>query len=401
MNKGGEGVKYNFDEVIERRGTLSHKWDNMVYEFPENPNAIPLWVADMDFPSPRPVVEAIQKRAEHPIFGYSDISENSQRLVAQWQEKNGWKPDPNWVTFSNGIVPALSAAVESYTEIGEGVIIQPPVYYPFREAIENNNRKLIENNLLYEDGKWNINFDELEQMAADPNNKLLLLCHPLNPVSRVLDKEELTKIAEICLKNHVILMVDEIHSDLIYPHKKFYSVAGLDTRYESITVTAVAPSKTFNIAGLQMSAIIIPNKDLFDKFEKTMTKRVYIPNLFGTVAFDAAYGDPECKEYLEQLIDYLWNNYLFLDEYLKKYMPKMKCQKPDATYLLWLDCRELGLEQEELELFCLKEGGVAFDSGRWFGKGGSGFMRINIGCPRSILEKALIQLRNAYVKRGF
>ena len=394
-------MKYNFDEVIDRHGTLSHKWDNMVYEFPDNPDAIPLWVADMDFPSPRPVVEAIQKRAAHPIYGYSDISANSQMLVAKWQRKSGWEVKPDWVTFSNGIVPALSAAVESYTEAGEGVIIQPPVYYPFKEAVENNGRRLVENHLIYKDGRWGINFEELEEMAAVPNNKLLLLCHPLNPVSRVLDKEELEKVAEICLKNHVILMVDEIHGDLVYPHKKFYSVAGLDPQYEQITVTAVAPSKTFNIAGLQMSAIIIPNQELRTKFEKVMTKRVYIPNLFGTVAFDAAYGDPECEEYLEQLIDYLWKNYLFIDEYLKKNMPKIKCQKPDATYLLWLDCRELGLKEEELERFCLKEGGVAFDSGRWFGRDGSGFMRMNIGCPKSLLEKALEQLQKAYEKRGF
>lgn len=394
-------MKYNFDEVLDRHGTASYKWDFMSYAYPDNPDAIPLWVADMDFACPRPIVEAVMKRAAHPIYGYSDISERSRELAAKWQKKNGWEVDPSWVTFSNGIVPALSAIVETFTEPGDGVIIQPPVYYPFRESVENNGRKVVENCLVRKDGQWGINFEELEKLAEDPNNKVLLLCHPLNPVSRVLEKEELCRIAEICLKNHVILAVDEIHSDLVYPHKKFYSLAGLDKRYEEITITAIAPSKTFNIAGLQMSAVIIPNRELYDKFVVTMNRRVYIPNAFGVVAFDAAYGDPECEEYLSQLLEYLWDNYLFVDEYLKENMPKIKCQKPDATYLLWLDCRELGLEEEDLDCFCLKEGGVAFDSGRWFGKDGSGFMRINIGCPRSLLEKALAQLKDAYIKRKF
>lgn len=394
-------MKYNFDEVLKRKGTLSHKWDNMANEFPGNPDAIPLWVADTDFPCPRPVTEAIQKRAAHPIYGYSDFSDKSQLLAAKWQKRHGWDVDPSWITFSNGIVPALSALVETFSEPGDGVIIQPPVYYPFREAVENNGRKVVENPLVFENGQWGINFEELEMQARDPKTKLLLLCHPLNPVSRVLEKEELCHIAEICLENQVILAVDEIHGDLVYPHKKFYSLAGLDKRYEEVTVTAVAPSKTFNIAGLQMSAIIIPNRQLLEQFEKTMARRVYIPNLFGVVAFDAAYGDPECEEYLEQLLEYLWGNYLFLNEYLENSMPRIKCQKPDATYLLWLDCRELGLNDDELEDFFLKEGGTALDAGRWFGTGGCGFMRINIGCARSVLHQALDQLKQAYIKRKF
>lgn len=394
-------MKYNFDEAPDRHGTLSHKWDYMKYKFPDNPDAIPFWVADMDFACPQPVVEAVKKRAEHPIYGYSDISDQSRQLVANWQKRNGWRADPSWVTFSNGVVPALSAMIESFTKPGEGVIIQPPVYYPFREAVENNGRKVVKNHLIQEDGVWKINFDELAEQAADPDNKLLLLCHPLNPVSRVLDQEELRRIAEICLKNNLIVAVDEIHSDLVFPHKTFYSLASLDKRYEQITATAVAPSKTFNIAGLQMSAVIIPDRELREKFETVMARRVYIPNLFGAAAFDAAYGDPECEEYLSQLLAYLWDNYLFLDTCLKEHMPKIKCQKPDATYLLWLDCRRLGLGDRDLEDFFLKKAGIALDAGHWFGKGGSGFMRINIGCPRSLLAKGLEQLKDAYKRENF
>lgn len=396
-------MKYDFDKVIDRTGTLSYKWEARDINFPENPQALPFWVADMDFPCPRPITEAVQKRAEHPIYGYTKTSDNSQKLIAAWEKRrNGWDVRPEWVSFTNGVVPALSSMVAAFTEPGDGVIIQPPVYYPFAESIVNNGRVVVNNNLICDGARWNINFEELEELAAEPKNKVLLFCHPLNPVSRVLKKEELLKVAEICLRHKVILVVDEIHSDLVYRHCKFQSIAALGKDIEQICVTAAAPSKTFNIAGLQMSAIIIPNQELREKFQKEIEKRVlYIMNVFGTVAFDAAYSEPECEEYLEQLIDYLWDNYLFLDQYLKTYMPKIKCQRPDATYLLWLDFRELGLNDEELETFCLKEAGIAFDTGKWFGGDGSGFMRINVGCPRSMLKKALDLMRAAYQKRNF
>lgn len=396
-------MKYDFDKMIDRTGTLSYKWEARDINFPDNPQALPFWIADMDFPCPDPIVKAIQKRAAHPIYGYSKVSDNSRSLVAAWEKKrNGWDVSPEWVSFTNGIVPALSSMAAAFTEPGDGIIIQPPVYYPFRESIENNGRKVVNNNLIFDGEKWSINFEELEELAEEPENKLLLFCHPLNPVSRVLEVEELQRIADICFKNHVVLAVDEIHSDLVYRHCKFHSMAALSKEVEQICVVATAPSKTFNIAGLQMSAIIIPNEELREKFQKEIEKRVlYIANLFGATAFEAAYSDPECEEYLEQLIDYLWENYLFLDQFLKEHMPKIKCQKPDATYLLWLDFRELGLDDAELESFCLKEAGVAFDVGKWFGGDGEGFMRINIGCPRSILAQGLEQLKDAYQKRGF
>lgn len=395
-------MPYDFDKVIDRTNTMSQKWDNQEENFPENPKALPFWVADMDFPCPEPIVRAVQERAAHPIYGYSMIGKKSKELAAGWQKRrHSWDVDPSWVTFSNGIVPALNAAVTAYTEPGDGVIIQPPVYYPFREAIENNGRKVIDNPLVYDGEKWDVNLDELDRLTEEKSNKLLLLCHPLNPVSRVLTKEELIRIGEICEKNHVLMIIDEIHSDLVYRHTKFYSLASLNEKFAQNSVTAVAPSKTFNTAGLQMSAIIIPNEKLRKKFEQEMEKRNYIPNLFGSVAFEAAYSDPECEEYLEELIDYLWDNYVFLDQYLKERMPKIKCQKPDATYLLWLDFGELHMSSEEIESFCLKEAGLAFDAGRWFGGESENYMRINIGCPRSQLKRALELLEKAYKKRNF
>lgn len=396
-------MKYNFDEVIDRTGSLSYKWETRDVNFPKNPQALPFWVADMDFPCPQPIVDAIQKRAAHPIYGYTKTSDHSSKAVAAWQKKrNHWDVNPEWVSFSNGVVPALSSMVAAFTEPEDGVIIQPPVYYPFAESIVNNGRNVVNNNLVYDGTQWNINFEELEELAADPKNKLLLFCHPLNPVSRVMSEEELRRVAEICLRHHVILVVDEIHSDLVFRHCKFRSMAALGKEIEQICVTATAPSKTFNIAGLQMSAIIIPNEELRRKFQKEMEKRVlYIMNVFGATAFDAAYSDPECEEYLDQLIDYLWENYVYLDQYLKENMPKIKCQKPDATYLLWLDFRELGLDDEEIEKFCLEEAGVALDVGKWFGGSGNGFMRINIGCPRSLLKEGLDLLKAAYQNRNF
>ncbi len=396
-------MKYNFDEMLDRNGTLSYKWDGRSIDYPNNPEALPFWIADTDFPCPRPIVKAVQERAAHPIYGYSKVSDDSKALIAAWEKKrNGWDAKPEWVTFTNGIVPALSAIVAAFTEPGDGVIIQPPVYYPFRDSVINNDRTVVNNDLIFDGEKWTINFEELEELAAKPENKLLLFCHPLNPVSRVLSEEELRRVGEICVRHHVILAVDEIHSDLIYRHCTFHSIAALSKEIEQNCIVATSPSKTFNIAGLQLSAILIPNKNLLKAFEKETAKRVlYIANLFGATAFQAAYSDPECEEYLEQLIDYLWDNYLFLDQYLKEHMPKIKCQKPDATYLLWLDFRELGLSDEELQKFCLQEGNIALDVGAWFGGDGSGFMRLNIGCSRSLLKQGLDRLAAAYQKRGF
>ena len=214
-------MKYNFDEMLDRNGTLSYKWDGRSIDYPDNPEALPFWIADTDFPCPRPIVKAVQERAAHPIYGYSKVSDDSKALIAAWEKKrNGWDAKPEWVTFTNGIVPALSAIVAAFTEPGDGVIIQPPVYYPFRDSVINNDRTVVNNDLIFDGEKWTINFEELEELAAKPENKLLLFCHPLNPVSRVLSEEELRRVGEICVRHHVILAVDEIHSDLIYRHPR-------------------------------------------------------------------------------------------------------------------------------------------------------------------------------------
>ncbi|MEQ2456875.1 MalY/PatB family protein [Flavonifractor hominis] len=395
-------MNYDFDHLPDRHGTFSYKWDEVASEFPQAPDVIPMWVADTDFPCPKEIVEAIQKRAAHPIYGYGQIDHDSAALLAQWEKKrNQWDVDPQWITYCNGVVVGLNAIISAFSEEGDGVIIQPPVYYPFREAVEKTRRKLCLNELYNNGDHWAIDFEQLERLAKDPCNKILLLCNPHNPVSRVYRRDELEKIGEICLKHHVVIASDEIHSDLIYPGHKHIPIASLSPEIAAITVTAVSPSKTFNIAGLQMSALIAPSRDMLERLEEELDRRCYIPNLFGSIAWKAAYSDGGCEEYVEELMNYLWGNYLYLDQYLREHMPKIRCQKPEATYLMWLDCSGLGLEQEELKRFFVEDARVGVEEGTLFGGASASFMRMNIGCARATLKQALEQLESAYQKRGF
>jgi cystathionine beta-lyase len=395
-------LRYDFDNVLNRQGTLSYKWDVRNKVFPDNPQVLPLWAADMDFRCPKEISDAIQERAAHQIYGYSLIEDDFGHLVADWQKKrNGWTVKPEWIAFYNGVIPSLNAIVTAFTKEGDGIIIQPPVYYQFNRAIVNNNRVVIENELLYNGSRWSIDFDGLERLARKTENKLLMLCNPHNPVSRAFEKEELLKIGEICLKNQVLIVSDEIHSDLVYRHCKHVPIASLNNEISDITLTAVSITKTFNIAGLPISSIITSNSDLLEKFKTETERRSYMPNLFGSVALRAAYTSEGCAEYLEQLIDYLWENYLFIDQYLNTYVPKIKCQRPEATYLLWLDCSELELEPEQIERFFVQEAGVGLENGLWFGRKTGKYMRINIACSRSVLKACMEQIRSAYEKRKF
>ncbi|MCI8598768.1 MAG: pyridoxal phosphate-dependent aminotransferase [Lachnospiraceae bacterium] len=394
-------MNYNFDKVPDRRNTFSHKWDYNKFEFPERPDAIPMWVADMDFPCPVEIVNAVRERAEHPIYGYGTMAEDSERLVAAWQKsRHGWEIAPSWVTYTNGVVPALSMAVRAFAEAGEGVIIMSPVYYPFHKTVVNNSRVLRKNYMKYDGKRWGIDFDELEKLAAMPDTKLLVLCNPHNPLCRVFEKEELLKIGEICLKHHVLIMADEIHEDLVFKGYRHIPIASLSSEISNITITATAPSKTFNIAGLQMSAIICENEELKEKFLSALGFDC-IPSIFGAVGLKAAYGEPGCVEYLEQVLDYMWENYQVLDQGLKEKAPKIHVQKPEATYLMWLDCRELGLSDEELYHFFVNEAGVGIEMGHLFGEEITGYVRMNIGCNRATIHQCIKQIEEVYVAHGF
>ena len=394
-------MRYDFDKVIPRYGTESYKWDAMDYFFPECPQALPMWVADMDFVCPDEIVNAIKVRATHPVYGYAYADDSLKVLTAEWQWKqNQWRISSENITLSSGIVPAICAAIRAYTEIGDGIIIQTPVYYPFMESIESNYRTAVENPLIYDGERWVMDIEGFSKAAAMPSTKLFILCNPHNPVGRVFTQKELCAVGEICVKNDVMIVSDEIHSDLIFLENRHIPIASLSKEMANATLTAFSPSKTFNISGLQASVIIAENPDILRKFEEEMARNYFIMSVFGVTALRAAYGGG-CEEYLKELLVYLWDNYLFVDRFLKEHMPRIKCQKPEATYLLWLDCSELGLSGENLKEFFLKEAKVAFDYGKWFSMATDQYMRMNIGCPRATLEAGLRRIKSAYDQHSF
>lgn len=388
-------MKYDFDEVINRKNTQSSKWDNVGTRV-GNPDALPMWVADSDFRCPQPIVDAIKKRAEHEIYGYTYILPEFRDATIHWVlKRHGWHLKPEWIVFCTGVVPVLNTMIQAFTGPGDEVIIQRPVYHPFIHAIIDNNRVVSSNSLLCYKGKYSIDFSDLEKRAQSKKAKLMFLCNPHNPVGRVFTKEELVRIEEICLQNNIILISDEIHSDLIYEGHKHVSVASLNERYLSNTVTCFAPSKTFNVAGLRASGIVVPNPEIRRGLEKQFVRnRSVQQNIFGLPGYIAAYN--ECEDYLEQLICYLQCNVDFLDSFLKKNMPKIKLVYPEATYLMWMDCSELGLCSDELADFFINKSLVAINRGDMFGPEGASFARLNIACPRLTLKQALNQIQQQY-----
>lgn len=389
-------MKYDFDHVPDRRGTYSFKWDTRAKEFPDNPDVIPMWVADTDFPCPEEIASGIMERARHPIYAYSTLNPESSQFVADWQKRrNQWEIDPLWVSYSAGVVPAINRAVHAFTERNEGVIIQPPVYYPFKNTVVGSGRVLLENNLLYNGERWVIDYEGLEKLASREDAKLLIFCNPHNPVGRVYTEEELRKVGNICLKHGITIFSDEIHSDLIFQNDRHIPIASLSNAIRDITITAMAPSKTFNIAGLQISTLIISNDTLKKRLD-CVDSEFFIPNLFAAVALDKAYSSPGCEEYVEELMAYLWENYLLLDDGLRTQAPEIKCQKPEGTYLLWLDCRNLALNETELWKFFVVKAGVGIELGSAFGKSGKGFVRMNIGCTKATIQECVNRIAKAY-----
>jgi len=390
-------VKYDFDKVMERKHTQSSKWDNVGVRV-GNPDALPMWVPDMDFPCPQPVVNAVIERANHPIYGYSFVVPEFYEAVIGWmKKKQGWDIKKEWLTFATGIVPVMNTMIQEYTEEGDEIIVQQPVYHPFGFAIRDNKRVLRNNALIYRDGRYEMDFEDLERCAKNPKAKLMILCNPHNPVGRVWTKEELCRVGDICAENHVILIIDEIHSDLIFTGHHHISLASLDEKYAMNSVTCIAPSKTFNTAGLRGSALITPNFEIKKRLESRFQRnRSLQQNVFAIPALVAAYT--KCDDYLEQLLTYLEGNVSYLREFLSKYMPKIHLTEPEGTYLMWLDCSELGFTPDELADFFINKCLVAISRGDGFGPAGGQFVRMNIGCPRATLIKALEQIRVEYEK---
>ncbi|MFM1654547.1 MalY/PatB family protein [Brevibacillus sp. B_LB10_24] len=392
-------MRYDFDKQINRFQTASEKWDQLEEHFGDK-DLLPMWVADMDFASPEPVIEAIKQRAEHGIFGYTVISDEYLDAVVNWmQVRHDWAIQKDWVCHSPGVVPALHFIVQSFTQPGDKVMFQPPVYYPFSKVIANNGREIVYNPLKYENGRYQMDLDDLRKKIAGV--KLLILCSPHNPVGRVWTKEELAELGRICLEHNVLVVSDEIHFDLVLSGHTHTPFAAISEEFAQNAIICTAPSKTFNLAGLQISNIIIPNQKLRKVFADTVDKHFLgLPGTFGLVAAESAYRHG--GEWLDQLLAYLEQNLDFLTAYLQQNLPELKVIKPEGTYLVWVDCRGLGLSLKELEQFMLQKAKVAFNQGYVFGPGGEGFIRINIACPRSLLEEGLSRVSAAMrsLKKG-
>lgn len=377
--------KFNFDRVINREATASLKYDARQDVF-GRADVIPLWVADMDFAAPLAVSHALAERAAHPIYGYTSYPDSLYESLISWlKRRHDWDVKRDWIVMCPGVVPSLHAAVMAFAKPGESVIVQPPVYFPFFSAVTNTGRQLVENQLRLENNHYTIDFDHLEQCAA--NARMLLLCSPHNPVGRVWRKDELERLLQIADKHDLVIFSDEIHADLIYPDCKHHMLATLSD-YPNNIVTAVAPSKTFNIPGLNLSALIIPDaanrKAVTAAFD---TMHVSAANPFSIVAFEAAYREGEA--WLDALLAYLKETHDFVTGYLTANLPQIYLIAPEGTYLLWLDCRALGMNDAQLKHFFVHEAGIGLSAGTLFGEAGSGFTRMNIGAPRSVIANAL------------
>ncbi|SHI35833.1 cystathione beta-lyase [Tangfeifania diversioriginum] len=388
--------RYDFDEIIPREGTNCIKYDGREWIFKTN-DVLPLWVADMDFRTPDFIVKAIKKRAEHEIFGYTFKPESYFKSIIGWmQRRHNWNVQKEWISFSPGVVAGLTLAIETFSNPGDEVVVQPPVYFPFFDCVKGTRRKLVKNPLKLENGRYTFDFDDLKSKITG-NTKLLMLCNPQNPGGMVWTKEELHELSSICLKNNIMVISDEIHSDLVFEGHKHIPFASISEEAASNSVVFMAPSKTFNVAGLSSSVAIIPDKTNFARYERALgVGHLGMGNIFGTVALEAAYNHGD--EWLAQMLDYIWDNYLFLEKFMSEKLPKVKVMKPESTYLIWLDFNEYGMNDSELFKFTINEAKVGLNNGAKFGTGGNGWLRINIGCPRSILEEGLNRLEKAFGK---
>ena len=382
-----------FDKIIDRKNTKCYKWDYNKEIFGKQ-DLLSMWVADMDFQSPQEVLEVLKERVDHGVFGYTGITDSFYDSIINWmKERFDWEIKKNWIITTPGIVPAINFAIQTYTNTSDKILVQTPVYYPFFTSIKNNKRTLIISELKHKGDHYEMDFADLENKLAD-DVKMMILCSPHNPVSRVWKLEELQRVSELCLKYNVLLISDEIHSDLVFSNNEHIPIPTISKQITDNSITMFAPSKTFNVAGLSLSYVIIPNKNIRIKFQKTLLKLgLHGGNVFGIEALEASYKYGQ--KWLEELLIYVDDNYNFVKQYFQNNIPQIKPIKMEGTYLLWLDCRKMELSQKELVNFFINKAGLALNDGSKFGKGGKGFMRMNLGCSRRLIEKALNQLESA------
>ena len=391
-------MKYNFDEIVDRRGTSCLKYDFGMKRKGRS-DLLPMWVADMDFKLPDEILEDLHKRIDHGIFGYTDPLDDYFEALNHWfSTRYGYTVKPEWVTLGACLVYGVHISVQAFTQPGDGVMVMQPVYYPFSEAIKQNGRKLVNCQLKY-DGAYSIDFEKMEKQMKEENVKVLIFCSPHNPVGRVWTKEELEKVGDLCLKYDVIWMVDEIHCDFVFPGHKFTSVFNLDEKYQKNLAMYTSPGKTFNVAGLQSANIIIPNPELRAKFKQANTSAGYSQaNVMGQVAIKSCYT--KGAEWVDQLVEYIWGNVCYMKDFVEKNFPKAHFVDPDGTYLTWVDFSGYGLSDEDLEHLMVEEAKLWLDSGAIFGPETKQFERFNLGCPRSVVEQAMKQLKAAFDARG-
>lgn len=388
-------MKYDFDKIIPRHGTNSYKWDNMA-----DADVLPMWVADMDFRTAPPIIHALQRRVEHGIFGYTHVPDAYYDAVTSWfSRRHQWQIKPEWLIYTSGVVPAVSAIIKALTVAGDKVLVQPPVYNCFFSSIRNNGCETVSNPLARTSDTYTIDYEDLERKAADVQVKVMLLCNPHNPAGRVWTKEELTRIGEICIRHHVVVIADEIHGELVFPGHTYTPFASLSEDFRKHSVTCISPSKAFNIAGLQIANIVCADEEMRRKIDKAINiNEVCDVNPFGIAATIAAYNEGE--EWLSQLLAYLQENYRCMKDFCKEYLPDFPITILEGTYLVWMDCRTLHKTSKELEQLLLKDAKLRLNEGTMYGAEGEGYLRWNIACPRPLLIKGLKRFRDFALSRN-
>lgn len=381
-------MKYDFDKTIDRRATNSYKWDSAPG------GVLPMWVADMDFRTAPAIIDALQKRVAHGIFGYTRVPDAYYDAVTSWfSRRHGWDIDREWIIYTSGVVPAVSAVIKAMTVPGDKVIVQTPVYNCFFSSIRNNGCEIVSNPLRRTADTYEMDFDALERCAADPRAKVMLLCNPHNPAGRVWTPDELTRLGNICLRNGVTVVADEIHCELVYQGFKYTPFASLSDAFLHRSVTCVSPSKAFNIAGLQIANIVAFDNDLRSRIDKAINiNEVCDVNPFGVAATIAAYNEGE--EWLNQLVDYLHGNYEAMAEFCRRELPEFPITRLEGTYLVWMDCSSLGMPSDALEHALLDDARLWLNAGTMYGAEGEGYMRWNIACPRSVMLDGLNRFLN-------
>lgn len=388
-------MTYDFHRVIDRQHTASVKWE-LTKELFGSSDLLPMWVADMDFQPPQEVTEAIKARSDHGIYGYTYVPTSVAESIQLWlKNRHNWHINRSWLLYNTGVVPSICVAIQAFTEPGDKVMIQSPIYTPFFDMIEKNNRVVSNSPLQNINNRFEFNLEDMEEKLKE-GAKLFLLCNPHNPGGRVWSEEELRTVAELCYKYDCLIVSDEIHSDLVFKPSRHTPIVSLEKKYEEIILTCVAPSKTFNLAGLQASAIIIPNEKLRDRFKAVQEKQGFFTlNTFGIIGMESAYRHGE--GWLDQLLIYLKENVEVTKRYIEDNIPEITMMNPEGTYLIWLDCRNFQLSDEELKNALISKGKLALEQGVKYGPGGEGFVRMNIACSREVLLDGLERLKKAFI----